>query len=256
MSIYLLVPGEIGGRPFAKRLGNALGSSERLVEGDTQTVIQVFRESAGGALSRFQSWTLLEVARPGPERLAKVSRAIRQQLAEEGAAVLDLGAKRLALAEVQEVAVSMGLTVGLVAHLKPASSQEPSGLGEALLEALREFGGSVSLTELRRRVERPASEVRNHLSALVALGSVVRVEPVRYALPGQERHWIQVKVLELLAGGPLDTGRLCLNLGLTYERIRRHLRTLLKQELIIRIGDGQKSRYHLSPPREVGDSFG
>jgi hypothetical protein len=150
--------------------------------------ILVLRKEARGGLDT-KKWSLFKVPPPDEDRLVMVSEAIGEQLREEGQAVLDLETKMVTVVELQAIATGMGLSMGLVAVLKPKGHQLPpleSASDRELVGAIANLGGTASTGQVAAHLEQPRVPVRKRLQVLVRFGRLKqtgRLGGVRYSIP-------------------------------------------------------------------------
>jgi hypothetical protein len=175
-----------------------IGADERQSQGTWEDTASALRELAGQVVSRPKQWTAYEVGTIDDERLEMVAEAVAEKLREQGEAILDLETKLLTVSELQAVAEGMGLSIGLVAVLKPKPGPRPplaAPLDRALIAAVRDLGGRASTGELAERVRLPKIQVRKRLQLLAKFQWLVSTGARgsrRYSLPEGKRAMTKV----------------------------------------------------------------
>ena len=166
-----------------------LGANKRSPRPESWSItVAVLREEARGGLNT-KKWSLFKVPPPDGDRLVMVSEAISEQLRKEGQAVLDLETKMVTVIELQAIATGMGLSMSLVAVLKPKGSQPPpleSASDRELIGAIAKFGGTASTGQIASHLGKPKVPVRRRLQVLVRFGRLKQTGQlggVRYSIP-------------------------------------------------------------------------
>jgi hypothetical protein len=155
---------------------------------DWSITVLVLRQEARGGLDT-KKWSLFKVPPPDEDRLVMVSEAIDEQLREEGQAALDLETKMVTVTEVQAIATGLGLSMRLVAVLKPKGGQLPpleSASDRELLSAIANLGGTASTGQIAIHLGKPKVPIRKRLQVLVRFGRLKqtgRLGGVRYSIP-------------------------------------------------------------------------
>jgi hypothetical protein len=151
-------------------------------------MVLILREEVRGGLNS-KKWSLFKVPPPDEGRLAMVSEAVSEQLREQGQAVLDLETKMVTVTELQAIATGMGLSMSLVAVLKPKGRPLPpleSAPDRELIGAIAHLGGSASTGQVAAHLGKPKVPVRKRLQVLVRFGRLNRtgrLGGVRYSIP-------------------------------------------------------------------------
>jgi len=184
MSLFLLVPEK--SRALVALLP-LLGAENRLAAGPVPECIRALGDAADSTITL---WSLYEVAKPDADRLVMVSEAITEQLQQEGQAVLDLEAKMVTMAELQEIATGLMLEVGFVAVLKRREGSIQPALTEPLdlelVKAIRDLGGSASTGQIASRLGFKRRQILGRLKVLAAFGRIIitgKKGGTRYSLP-------------------------------------------------------------------------
>jgi hypothetical protein len=184
--MFLLVPDDDETLPV---LLPVLGANECSSRPESWSItVLVLREEARGALNT-KKWSLFKLPPPDQDRLAMVSAAISEQLWEKRQAVFDLETKMVTVTEMQAIATGMGLSMSLVAVLKPKGGQLPPLEGESdreLIGAIANLGGSASTGQVAAHLGKPKVPVRKRLQVLVRFGRLKRtgrLGGVRYSIP-------------------------------------------------------------------------
>jgi hypothetical protein len=150
---------------------------------------EALRESIRQAISNRKPWSIYKAGTPGNESLIKVSEMVAEQLQEQGEAVLDLEVRMVTIAEVLAVAAGMGLSLSLVATLKPSEGAPLPLLDpfdRELVEAIRLKGGTASISQIASVVQWDHIFVRKRLKVLAAFHRIVVTGSrgsTRYSLP-------------------------------------------------------------------------
>ncbi|MGH7484238.1 MAG: hypothetical protein ACREMY_01370 [bacterium] len=186
MSLFLIIPEDEGG---LAELLPVLGADERVSLGSWAQLIGSLRVASGGEAARLKSWSLYQFQPPDDERLVMVTEAVQEQIGAKGEAVLDLELKMVTVAELQAVAVGLGLSVGLVAVLKRRRGRLPplvEAFDRELIATIEALGGTASTGQLASRLGRAAVPTRKRLQVLVRFGRLKQSGTrggARYSLP-------------------------------------------------------------------------
>ena len=190
MSLFLIVSDEA--REGLTTLLPLLGAVKHQVAWIWNEEAKALRESIRQVISDRKPWSIYEAGTPGNESLIRVSEMVAEQLQEQGEAVLDLEVRMVTIAEVLAVAAGMGLSLTLVATLKPPEGASPPLLDpfdRELVEAIRLAGGTASISQIAGVVRREKIFVRKRLQVLSRFRRIVTTGSrgsVRYSLPLSE----------------------------------------------------------------------